>query len=181
MDVGRIELGQLGIIAQPLVGGDQAFLKYSSYPKDWQIPNAQQPPPFGGFKGGQAGQERRSVNAQRGIALGGSDASHTPPGFSGQWNRRGHLVGKQFGGPGTAENIVAMTERANHTNQGIVSIETDARKHMDNGAVIIYRARPDYAGKNYVVSAPEAVIVEVDEVWPNKTPIKFRKEVQNVP
>jgi hypothetical protein len=179
LDVGRVQAGQLGIIAEPLVGGAQLFLTYTDCPKSWRIPTTQQPPPFGGFRGGQGTQERKSINAQRGINLGGTGASYTPPGLVGIWNRRGHLVGQQFGGPGSAENIVAMTERANHTNEGIRSIETDARKHLDNGAVITYRARPEYGGKNYLVSAPDVVVVEVDEVWPNRTPVKFKKSVQN--
>ncbi|MBV8357611.1 MAG: DNA/RNA non-specific endonuclease [Deltaproteobacteria bacterium] len=180
LDVGRVQAGELGIFAQPLVGGDTLFLKYIDYAKEWLIPSAKQPPPWGGFRGGQGSQERKSINARRGINLGGTAASYDPPGLGGKWNRRGHLVGQQFGGKGDQTNIVAMTEAANHTNEGIVSIENDARNHMKGGAVITYRARPEYGAKNYVVSPPDAVLVEVDEIWPNPTPVKFRKPVKNV-
>jgi hypothetical protein len=52
---------------------------------------------------------------------------------------------------------------------------------MKNGAVVTYRARPEYgAGKHYLVSPPDAVVVEVDEIWPVRTPVKFRKSVKNI-
>jgi hypothetical protein len=184
-DTWYIEDEQLGIRVVPLVGGGPEFLTYSSYSDDktkgWSIADGTQAPGVGGFKGEPGTGERVFINAQGGKDLGGTRASHDPPGLGGKWNIRGHLVGRQFGGPGDKRNIVAMTWQANQEAVGMVSIENDASNHMaKNGAVITYRAKPEYGANNHRVAPPEAVTVEVDEVWPNRMTVKFKKRVDNV-
>lgn len=178
-DIGVIRHGHFGILAGALDGSKNVFLAYIDHDREWRLPNKQQPPFYAGFSGVQGTGMRLSKNIQRGVSLGGGDAAVDPPGLDQKYNRRGHLVAKQFGGPGDIRNIVAMTETANHTNAGIVSIENDVRRDVAKGTVITYRATPVYGSKSYLVYPPEAIEVTADEEWPNLYTSKYHKRVPN--
>ncbi len=180
-DIHVIQGGELGIRAQSLDRTMATFLSYHSYGDEWRIPSQQEPPAYAGFAGSAGTGVRMTVNVRRGISLGGSAASIDPPGYSaaGSYNRRGHLVAQEFGGPGDRRNIVAMTFAANQTNAGMREIEIAVSQDLAKGNVVTYKATPDYGSRSHLMAPPEYIIVVADVVWPNPEPAKHRKRVSN--
>lgn len=178
-DIRVIRQGHFGIQARSLDRSQEVFLSYVSHGQDWRIPSVQQPPPYAGFSGGQGTGMRQVRNTQRGVT--GQDPFVDPPGYSplGHWNRRGHLVAKEFGGPGDLKNIVAMTRVTNHESVGMRSIEIDASRDIGKGCVLTYKATPIYNGKSPFTSPPDAIEIVVDEEWPNQESSKHSKRVDN--
>jgi hypothetical protein len=178
LDIRAIQNGHFGIKTQSLDHVDNKFLNYEDHEKTWKKAPTNAPPHSGGFTGSAGTGTRKAVNLQKGVANGGTP-SHDPPGYGGAYNRRGHLVANVFGGPGDRRNIVAMTYRANHTNDGIVSIETEVRSEIAKGTVVNYSATPNYGSKNWSTDPPDSITVSVDEVWPNPKSGIYYKDVSN--
>jgi len=179
-DIRVIREGHFGIIAQSLDRSSQLFMSYRSHGTEWRIPSLQQPPPYVGFSGTQGAGTRIAQNIQRGVSPGGGYRA-TPPGYSetGRWNQRGHLVAREFGGPGDLRNIVAMTTVANQGPTEMRSVEIAVSTDVAKGTVLTYKATPIYNGKSPFALPPDAVVVDVDEEWPNRQLRKHHKRVDN--
>lgn len=177
IDIRVLQNGHFGFKAESLDKSDKPFFNYIDHDKTWQKVTTPKPPHMG-FSGSAGAGTRLAKNIQSDITVGG-DPTHNPPGYGGKWNRRGHLVAKMFGGPGDRRNIVAMTEVANQTNAGMRSIEDQVNKELKKGAVLDYKATPDFSGKQWDSEPPVAVDVEVDEVWPNPEKNVLSKNVNN--
>lgn len=67
----------------------------------------------------------------------------------------GHLIGRQFGGSGTGENLVAMSS---NLNQGVFArLETKWRQLLETGHEVIVNVKPAYSGLSL---RPYQVVVE---------------------
>ena len=85
----------------------------------------------------------------------------------GIWIEAGHLLGKQFGGPGaySTGNIVPMTKAANTTRPGMQGIEYPTRQaiNADPSGVFDYAASVTY-GPGQI--PPTRIFVTVTKIWP---------------
>lgn len=131
------------------------LLPYNRYGKVWKILAIKRPIAikrqtyksfiaFGGpGEGGQViiGNDNLNKSATSTYA---SDEDKADMGLTGKHKHLGHLVANVFTGPGTYKsgNIVAMTQAANLTKQGMRGIEGPIQKDIENFAVYKYSARP---------------------------------------
>ncbi|HEX2912429.1 MAG TPA: DNA/RNA non-specific endonuclease [Chloroflexia bacterium] len=171
---------------------DGKFFLYDDFNKTWRTPGAR--PAYRGFTGSPGAGTRQALSVDRIYPPGNEAAKNLAfPGLNLPVsptnpvlrNRKGHLVAQQFGGTGGFENIVAMTENANHTGAGMPGIEGKVNADIKNPAltrVFTYKVTPIYANPgNFAHEAPIAIEVEAYEEWPvpNLTTPLYRLRVDN--
>ncbi|MFY1112652.1 MAG: DUF4157 domain-containing protein [Methanosarcinaceae archaeon] len=129
------------------------LIPYNKYGEVWEILKLKKPThvPFKAFGGpGEGGQVIiDKANLGSGTRASASASDKSDMGFGGKYKHLGHLVAKDFSGPGSYKsgNIVAMTEKTNKTKEGMRKIEIPVRNDIDNYAVYKYTVRPKDKGK----------------------------------
>lgn len=80
----------------------------------------------------------------------GAAPGANPPGWIGNahpnHHHRGHLIGKQFGGAGTVNNLMTLTDGTNSSGAGMTGFENPLAKLMtaNPGVVFLYNVTPVY-------------------------------------
>ncbi len=81
---------------------------------------------------------------------GGAAPGPNPPGWVGgghpNHHQRGHLIGKQFGGPGTLNNLVTLTDGTNHPAMTLYENALAATVKAAGAQTFFYKVTPTYNG-----------------------------------
>ncbi|MEP7229797.1 MAG: DUF4157 domain-containing protein [Ginsengibacter sp.] len=104
------------------------------------------------FSGLDSLRRATGITAKMGLPLTSNNSGRsTPVGFISGTHERGHLLGAQFGGGGSLENIVPLYPSVNSPLMS--GIEAQVRAAIENGEIVDYNVTPIYQGNNLVPRA----------------------------